>query len=135
MLRVESPLSDDLEDLIHRTIGCCIKVHRTLGPGLPERAYTRAVCIELSAEGISFETEKRYSVLYRDQLICEKRVDCVVEGQLVLEIKSVEQLAAVHRAQILSYLRISKLPVGMLLNFNVAVLADGMKQIGRASCR
>jgi GxxExxY protein len=102
VLRIETPLSDELEDVVHRTIGCCIQVHKALGPGLPERAYKRAMCLELSAEGISFETEKRYSVFYRDQLMCEKRVDLVVEGQLVLEIKSVEQLANVHRAQLRS---------------------------------
>jgi GxxExxY protein len=129
MLRIETPLSDDLEAIVHRTIGCCITVHRTFGPGLSERAYTRAVCTELSAEQISFETEKCYPVFYRDRLICEKRVDFVIEQQLILEIKSVEQLAALHWAQVRSYLRISKLPVAMLMNFNVAVLPDGMKRI------
>jgi GxxExxY protein len=129
MLRIEMHLSDELEDLIHRTIGCCIEVHKALGPGLPERAYTRAVCLELSTQGISFDTERRYPVFYRELLVCEKRVDFVVEGQLVLEIKSVEQLAPLHKAQVRSYLRISKLPVGMLMNFNVAVLPDGMKRI------
>lgn len=129
VLRIETPLSEELEAVVHRTIGCCIEVHKALGPGLPERAYKRAICLELSAEGISFEAEKRYSVFYRDRLMCEKRVDLVVEAQLVLEIKSVEQLAPVHRAQLRSYLRISKLPVGMLMNFNVAVLPDGMKRM------
>jgi GxxExxY protein len=129
MLRIQTPFSDELEAMVHRTIGCCIEVHKVLGPGLTERAYTRAVCLELSVQGISFETEKRYSVFYRDQLICEKRVDLVVEEQLVLEIKSVEQLAPIHRAQLRNYLRISKLRVGMLVNFNVTVLPDGMKRI------
>jgi GxxExxY protein len=129
MLRMETRLSDELEDLIHRTIGCCIEVHRALGPGLRERIDTRAVCLELSAEGISFDTEKRYQVFYRDHLICEQRVDFVVGGQPVLEIKAVDQLAPVHRAQVLTYLRISKLSVGMLMNFNVAILADGLKRI------
>src|ERR1700704_384312 len=113
MLKIQAHLSDELEDLIHRTIGCCIEVHRTLGPGLFERIYTRAACLEFSAKGISFETEKRYPVFYRDELVCQQRVDFVVDGQLVLEIKSVDQLASVHRGQVLSYLRISKLPVGL----------------------
>src|SRR5262245_10308412 len=77
MLRIKTPLSDELEDVIHRTIGCCIEVHKALGPGLPERAYAKAVCFELSTRGISFETEKRYSVFYRGHLMCEKRVDLV----------------------------------------------------------
>src|SRR5882672_7707035 len=90
MLKIQTHLSDELEDLIHRTIGCCIEVHRTLGPGLVERVYTRAACLEFSAKGISFETEKRYPVFYRDELVCQQRVDFVVDGQLVLEIKSVD---------------------------------------------
>src|SRR2546426_2237214 len=129
MLKIQTHLSDELEDLIHRTIGCCIEVHRALGPGLFKRVYTRAVCLELSAKGISFETEKRYPVFYRDELICQQRVDFVVDGQLVLEIKSVDQLASVHRGQVLSYLRLSKLPVGLLINFNVAALPDGLKRV------
>jgi GxxExxY protein len=129
MLRIETPFSAELEDIVHRTIGCCITVHRALGPGLPERAYTRAVCLELSAEGISFDAERRFSIFYRGHLMCEKRVDLVVEKQLVLEIKAVEQLASVHKAQVRSYLRISKLRIGLLVNFNVAVLPDGIKRI------
>ncbi|MBI3491800.1 MAG: GxxExxY protein [Acidobacteria bacterium] len=125
VLKVSSQLSDDLEALIHRTIGCCIDVHRALGPGLLETIYSRAVELELTAAGISFESEKTYPVRYRGQLLCSQRLDVVVEGQLVLEIKSVEQLAAVHRAQLLSYLRVSSLRVGLLLNFNVPVLQEG----------
>ena len=129
MLRIQTPLSDELEDLIHRTIGCCITVHRALGPGLLERTYTRAVHLELTAENIRFEAEKRYPVVYRDHLICQQRVDLVVEGQLVLEIKAVEHLAPVHRGQVLTYLRVSKLAAGLLVNFNVAVLPDGLKRV------
>ena len=129
MLKIQTHLSDELEDLIHRTIGCCIEVHRALGPGLVERIYTRAVCLELSAKGISFETEKRYPVFYRDELICQQRVDFVVDGQLVLEIKSVERLHPVHQAQVLAYLRVTKLRVALLMNFNVSVLPDGLKRI------
>jgi len=129
MLKIPSQLSDDLESLIHRTIGCCISVHRELGPGLLEGIYRRAVCLELNATGISFEPEKRYSVTYREQFLCHQRLDIVVEGQLVLEIKSVEAIIELHRAQLLSYLRVSKLPVGLLINFNVPVLRDGLKRI------
>jgi GxxExxY protein len=129
MLRMPTDLPEEVEALIHKTIGCCIAVHRALGPGLLERIYTRSVCLELAAETIPFETEKRYPVFYRDQLICHQRVDLVVDGRLVLEIKSVNQLAPVHRGQVLSYLRVSKLPVGLLINFNVAVLPDGLKRV------
>ena len=129
MLKIQTRLSDELEELVHKTIGCCITVHRTLGPGLRERIYTAAVRLELAAERISFESEKRYPVFYREQLLCDQRVDLVIEGQLVLEIKSVEALASVHRGQVLSYLRVSKLPIGLLVNFNVGALPDGLKRV------
>jgi len=129
MLRIQTNLSAEHEDLIHRTIGCCITVHRALGPGLLERVYATAVCLELQAQCIAFEKEKRYPVHYRDQLLCEHRVDLIVENQLLLEIKSVEQLASVHRGQVRTYLRVSKLQVGLLVNFNVGALPDGLKRI------
>jgi len=129
VLKIQTRLSDELEELVHKTIGCCITVHRTLGPGLRERIYTAAVRLELAAERISFESEKRYPVFYREQLLCDQRVDLVIEGQLVLEIKSVEALASVHRGQVLSYLRVSKLPIGLLVNFNVGALPDGLKRV------
>jgi GxxExxY protein len=126
MLRVPGPLSDELEALVHDTIGCCITVHRTLGPGLLETIYSRAVALELSAARISFEREKRYPVTYRGELLCEQHLDFVVAGAIVLEIKSIEALAPIHHSQLLSYLRISRLRVGLLMNFNVVVLKDGL---------
>jgi GxxExxY protein len=129
MLRVPTKLSDDLEDLVHRTIGCCIDVHRALGPGLLESIYSRAVCIELTRSGIAYEREKVIPVTYRDELLCSQRLDIVVANQIVLEIKSVERLHPVHRAQALTYLRVSRLPIALLMNFNVAVLPEGLKRI------
>ena len=128
MLRIPTPLSDDLEALVHDTIGCCIAVHCELGPGLLESIYARAICLELRAAGIAFEREKTIPVVYRGELLCEQRVDFVVAGQIVLEIKSVEQLAPLHHAQLLNYLRVSHPRIGLLMNFNVAVLQDGMKR-------
>ena len=129
MLRVASPLSDELETLIHRTIGCYIAVHRALGPGLLEHICSRAVCLELEAAGIPFEAEKQIPVWYRSQLLCYQRLDLVVAQQIVLEIESVERLNPVHHAQLLSYMRASGLRVGLLMNFNVPVLQDGLKRI------
>ena len=126
MLRVQSPLPPDVEQLMHDTIGCCIAVHRALGPGLLERLYSRAVCVELTAAGITFEREKRYPVWYREELLCEQSLDFVVGNQIVLEIKSIERFAPVHHAQILNYMRVARLRVGLLMNFNVVVLPDGM---------
>jgi GxxExxY protein len=90
MLRVPSPLPEDLERLVHDTIGCCITVHCTLGPGLLEVIYSRAISLELKAAGIAFEREKTFPVMYRGELLCEQRLDFVVGDAIVLEIKSVE---------------------------------------------
>jgi GxxExxY protein len=128
MLKVQSPLAADVEQLMHDTIGCCITVHRALGPGLFERIYSRAVCLELTAAGISFEREKRYQVRYRGELLSEHNLDFVVGNQIVLEIKSVDQFAPIHHKQILNYMRIARLPAGLLMNFNVVVLPDGMSR-------
>ena len=128
MLRIPSPLSDELEKLIHDTIGCCIAVHRALGPGLLEHIYSKAVRLELTAAGISFEQEKRYPVIYRGELLCHQCLDFVVGGEIVVEIKSVEQLAPIHHSQLLSYMRVAKLRAGLLMNFNLAVLQDGLNR-------
>lgn len=126
MLIVQSPLPPETESMIHDTIGCCIAVHRALGPGLLEVIYSRAIGLELTAAGIAFEREKAYPVTYRGELLCEQHLDFVVGRAIVLEIKSVELLAPVHHAQLLSYMRVSRLRVGLLMNFNVAVLRDGL---------
>ena len=126
MLTVQSPLPPETESMIHDTIGCCIAVHRARGPGLLEVIYSRAIGLELTAAGIAFEREKAYPVTYRGELLCEQHLDFVVGRAIVLEIKSVELLAPVHHAQLLSYMRVSRLRVGLLMNFNVAVLRDGL---------
>ena len=129
MWRILSPLSEELEALVHKTIGNCITVHRALGPGLLESIYSRAICIELEINGIPFEREKDIPVSYRGRLLCHNRLDIVVDQRLVLEVKSVEYITPVHRAQVLSYLRVSGIAVGLLVNFNVPVLQDGVKRI------
>jgi GxxExxY protein len=128
MLRVQSPLSDEVERLIHDVIGCCIAVHRSLGPGLREKVYTRAVAIELNVAGIPFERERRYPIRHRGHLLSELVVDFVVGKEIVLELKSIERLAPVHHAQILNYMRIANLHAGLLVNFNVAILPDGLSR-------
>ena len=84
MLRLPTHLSDELEDLIHRVIGCCIRVHRELGPGLLERIYVRAVCVELELADIPFEVEKSIPAMYRGRLLCDQKLDIVVNGQQLL---------------------------------------------------
>jgi GxxExxY protein len=130
MMKVESPLDDSVETLVTRIIGCSIAVHRVLGPGLLESIYRRAACIELEAAGLAFEIEKQVPVYYRGRLLCYQRLDIVVEGKVLIEIKAVDRLAPIHHAQVLSYLRLSEtLRIALLMNFNSPVLPDGLKRI------
>lgn len=128
MLRVSTPLSDEVESLIRRTIGCCIAVHRALGPGLLETIYSRAIALELAAEGVAFEREKAYAVTYRGELLYQQRLDFVVGGAIVLEIKAVEHLVPIHEVQLVNYMRIARLRAGLLMNFNEVVLKDGLRR-------
>ncbi len=129
MLHVTSSLDSSTEHLVRRTIGCCIEVHRELGPGLVEEIYQRAVAFELESAGLPFEREKAFPVVYRGKRLYTHRLDLVVGGQIVLELKAIERLHQVHWAQAISELKVSKLRVALLINFNVAVLKDGLKRI------
>ena len=128
MLRIPTPLSEAVETLMHDVIGCCIAVHRVLGPGLLETIYSRAIALELTAAGITFERERAFAVTYRGELLYEQRLDFVVAGAIVLEIKAVEHLIPIHDAQLVNYMRIAKLRAGLLMNFNAVVLKDGLKR-------
>lgn len=112
-----------------RVIGCAIEVHRTLGPGLMESIYEAALCHELSAAGLGFLRQQRLPVFYKGfALDCELRIDLVVEGTLVVEVKSVQALLPIHEAQLLTYMKVAGLRVGLLLNFNEARLVDGIRR-------
>jgi GxxExxY protein len=111
-------------------IGACIEIHRELGPGLLESAYEECLCYELSRAGLTFERQKQLPVAYKEVLLdCGYRIDLVVASRVVVELKSVERLASIHEAQLLTYLKIAKLPLGLLINFNVPVLKQGIKRI------
>ena len=110
-------------------IGCAIEVHRQLGPGLLESSYEAAFCLELEARGIPFSRQVRVPVLYKGHLIGEYRPDLVVDGRVLIEIKSVERLIGVHQAQTLAYMRLLKIPVGLILNFYCEVLRTGIKRL------
>jgi GxxExxY protein len=127
--KIPSRLPDELEGLIHRTIGCCVEVHRQLGPGLLEGIYARAISLELAARDLRFDAQRPIPVYYREELLCHQRLDIVVEDQVLLEVKSVDRLHPVHTAQIVCYLRVSRLRVGLLMNFNVPVLQEGLRRI------
>jgi len=127
--RPDSPLSTEAEWVMRHTIGCAIAVHRALGPGFLESIYQKAMCIELANRNLSFERERPIHVNYRGIQIPGQRVDLIIEGLIVVELKSVAQLDAVHRAQLISYLRTTGLKGGLLINFRVRVLKDGLQRV------
>jgi GxxExxY protein len=129
MLKIVSPLSEDLEQLAQDIIGCCLSVHKELGPGLLESVYPKAVAIELEDRGISFEMEKALRVNYRGRLLCHQRLDMFVDGRIVVELKSVELFHPIHVAQVLSYLRLTGARLGLLINFNVPMLKHGIRRV------
>jgi len=113
-----------------KIIGACIKVHRRLGPGLLESAYEACVAYELNELGLRFERQKPVPVIYQDvKLDCGFRADLVVEGEVVVELKSKEALHPVDRAQLLSHMRLLKVPVGLLITFHVTILKTGVTRL------
>jgi GxxExxY protein len=128
-LRVNSPLPDYVEAIVERVIGCAIEVHRRLGPGLCEGIYEDAMTVELNLEGLSYDRQRQVVIHYRDMPLRAQRLDLVVENAVVVEIKAVEQLHSVHRAQLVSYIRSAGLQVGLLMNFNGEVLKGNIKRV------
>ncbi len=112
-----------------RVIGLAIDVHRELGPGLLESAYEECLCFELAKDGIAYFRQVPFPVVYKNvRLDCGYRIDIVVDNQLIIEVKSVERLLAIHHAQMLTYLRLSGHAVGLLINFNAVKLKDGLRR-------
>lgn len=131
LTRTTSILEPELDHLVSQTIGACIAVHRGLGPGLSEVIYSKALVLELNWVGLGVEVEKAVPVRYRGEVLCHQRVDLLVEQRVVVEVKSVEALHPVHVAQAAGYLRLTNLKVALLVNFNVAVLKQGLRRIVR----
>jgi GxxExxY protein len=119
---------DHEQELTERIIACAIEVHRALGPGLLESAYVAALCIEFDHRGMQFRREVRVPLQYRGVDLGEYHVDLIVDSKVVVEVKSVLRLEPVFSAQVLTYLRITGLRVGLLLNFDKSVLKDGIKR-------
>lgn len=115
------------EQLTQAVIGAMIEVHKHLGPGLLESAYHQCLCHELALRGLSFEREKPLPVSYKGtKLDCGYRIDLIVEGKLIVELKAIDALAPIHEAQLLTHMRLANVRVGLLVNFNVKVLKDGL---------
>jgi GxxExxY protein len=119
-----------LNKITESIIGAAIEVHRAIGPGLLESAYEACLAFELVQRGLKVEQQKLLPVVYREvKLDCGYRLDLLVEEEVIVEIKAVDRLAPIHQAQLLSYLRLSGCKVGLLINFNVKVLKDGIRRV------
>jgi GxxExxY protein len=118
-----------VNEITEKIIGAAIAVHKELGPGLLESAYEACLVYELAQSGLKVESQKSLPVSYRGvQVDCGYRIDLLVEDQIILELKSVEKLEPIHEAQILSYLKLSGYKIGLLINFNVSLLKNGIRR-------
>jgi GxxExxY protein len=118
------------DQLTDRVIGLAIEVHRQLGPGLLESVYEACLCQELRESGLKFERQKAIGIHYKGtELDGGFRADLIVEDELLIELKATERFLPIHEAQLLTYLRLSKIGTGLLLNFNTKVLKDGIKRM------
>ena len=119
----------EFDQLSTRVIGCAIEVHRELGPGLLESTYEQCLAHELMLNGIAFRLQHPQPVAYKGvRLDCGYRVDVLVEDALILELKSVEEIKGVHQAQLLTYMKLAGVKTGLLINFNVTMLKNGIKR-------
>ena len=119
----------DLNVLTEQIIGCAIEVHRTLGPGLLESIYEKALCYELETKKIVHVQQAPIPILYKGQSLGDFRIDLIVEDSVVVELKAVDRMDQVFQAQLLSYLKLTGKRLGLLINFNVPVLKAGIKRI------
>jgi GxxExxY protein len=120
----------ELNEITDKIIGCAIKVHNALGPGLIESAYEVCLAHEINKQGLGVQTQVALPVIYDNiKLDAGYRLDLLVEQRVVLELKAVERLIPIHEAQLLSYLKLNRLPLGLLINFNVRLLRDGIRRI------
>ncbi|MFI4860353.1 MAG: GxxExxY protein [Phycisphaerales bacterium JB063] len=120
---------EELNRVTEAVIGAAIEVHRQLGPGFLEATYHRAMEIELELRGVLFDSETPVSLSYKGQPIGEGRLDLLVSEAVVVELKAVDSLAPIHHAQVISYLKATGHTLGLLVNFNVEVLRDGLKRV------
>ena len=124
-----------INDLTYKIIGCAMEVYKTLGPGLLESVYEQALIYELELNGLDVKSQVAVDVVYKGKLICpDLRVDLLIDDTIIIELKSVEELKPVHHKQILTYLRLMNKKVGLLINFNVPDLKDGIKRVINGFC-
>jgi GxxExxY protein len=128
MLR-NTGLAEEIEQVGHKVIGCAIEVHRHLGPGFKESIYADALCLEMDSAGLPFDREKQVVVQYRQWEIGPQRIDLIVAGLVIVELKVVRRLKELHRRQLVSYLKATNLQLGLILNFNVSILRTGIRRV------
>ena len=122
--------TSDINELTSSVIGSAIEVHKELGPGLLENIYEECVCVELSKRGIPFEKQKEIEIVYKGtKLTSRYRIDILVNNLVIVELKACDALLPIHEAQLLTYLKLTRLNVGLLINFNVPVLKEGLKRM------
>ena len=127
--KIETDALDKRVPLSYSIIGAAIEVHRFLGPGLLESVYEDTICVELDDRNIKYERQKRIELEYKGQRIGNLFADIIVENRLIVEVKSVQSLAPIHSAQLITYLKLRNIKTGLLINFNVPILRDGIKRI------
>ena len=135
MMRIESALSTREEEVFTLAMDCAFAVHRELGPGFRERIYEDAFCLELDGRGVKFEREKKIDVHYKNWTIPGQRIDLLVEGLVLVELKAVPRVRKVHERQVRSYLKTMSLHAGLLVNFIVAMLKNGLRRVVRSAER
>jgi GxxExxY protein len=119
----------EINEVTRKIIGCAIEIHKNLGPGLLESAYEECLAFELEKAGLFYKRQQPTPVIYKDiKLDCGYRIDILVENMVVVELKVVDEINPVHEAQILTYLKFSGKKVGLLINFNVTTLKDGLRR-------
>ena len=119
----------EFDQLSNRIIGCALEVHRALGPGLLESTYEQCLAPELSLSGIPFKLQFPLPVRYKGiKLDCGYRIDLFVDDELIVELKSIDKITGIHKAQLLTYMKLSEIKVGLLINFNVEMLKTGIKR-------
>jgi GxxExxY protein len=118
---------EEYNKVTEKIIGCCIEVHRNLGPGLLESSYEECLCHELNIQGLNYERQLPLSIKYKTvRLDCGYRIDVLVENKIVLEIKSVDEILPIYKAQLLTYMKLSHYKLGLLINFNVGLIKNGI---------
>jgi GxxExxY protein len=120
----------DINHLSSKIIGAAIEVHKVLGPGLLESAYEKCLCHELKLRGLSFDNQKPLPLVFKgEEIDCGYRLDIIVGNAIILELKACEKIEPIHKAQLLTYLKISGLTLGLILNFNVPIMRRGIVRI------